>query len=305
MHKGLYASVALLIGAAACQVVEAPDPQSGLTISISADSVYEDDGTPETKAVIHGTKMYWTPGDTLGVFPGKGSQVYFIVDTEGEALSAPFDGGYWEFKTGEDYVYRSYYPLVGQFYLDPARIPVQYYKVKDGEIMVQDQKGNDSSVHTSEYLYMYTDPQKVVNGRISFTYHHLWTVLKPEVTLPAGHYTKLTFSLDEPLFVVKGYFDLTSTAPAIVGTEFADEVSMNLDIILGDSATLTAYYATAPLDMRGKNLTITITEESGTEFSYDYSPSKAYVAGTTYRLACKKSFSGNGIDGLGETGFNW
>ena len=248
---------------------------------------------PETKAVIRGTKMYWNPGDTLGVFPDRGSQVYFLVDSEGEAVSAPFDGGAWEFKANS--VYTSYYPLVGQFYLTPDRIPVQFYKERNGRIELQTQVGNDSSAHTSDYLYMYTNPQEVEDNHISFLYHHLWTVLKPIVTLPAGHYTKLTFSLDEPLFIVKGYFDLTSDAPAIIGTEYANEVSMDLDVTFDATTELTAYYATAPLDMQGKTLTITITEESGREYTYTYNPSKAYKAGTTYKLTSSESFANNVI----------
>ena len=292
MRKIIYIAVALLIGATACQVVETPEPAADrIIISISADPVYEEGWEPETKAVIHGTKMYWTPGDTLGVFPGRGSQVYFLVDSEGEAVSAPFDGGDWEFKANA--VYRSYYPFYGDIYLNPAKIPIQFYKERNGRVELQTQVGNDSSVHTSEYLYMFTDPQEVINESISFAYHHLWTVLKPIVELPAGHYTKLTFSLDEPLFVEKGYFDLTSDTPAIIVTEFANEVSMNLDITFDAPTTLTAYYATAPLDMQGKTLTITITEESGAEYTYTYNPSKAYKAGTTYKLTSSESFTNN------------
>lgn len=285
MRKYFFVAVTLLIGAASCQIVETPEPNNEFTISISADPTFEDDGAPETKAVVRGTTMYWTPGDTLGVFPEQGSQAYFLIDTEGESASAPFDGGGWGLKAG--IVYRSYYPLIGQFYLKPDRIPVQYYREKNGEIELQTQKKNDSSTHTSEYLYMYTDPQKVENDNVSFRYHHLWTILKPVAVLPPGHYTKLTFSLDDPLFVVKGYFDLTSGNPAIVGTEFENEVSMNLDISFDQTSTLTAYYATAPLYLVGKTLTITVTEESGLEYSYDYSPSKDYVAGMTYRLTAK------------------
>ena len=285
MRKYFFVAVTLLIGAASCQIVETPEPNNEFTISISADPTFEDDGAPETKAVVRGTTMYWTPGDTLGVFPEQGSQVYFLIDTEGESASAPFDGGSWGLKAG--IVYRSYYPLIGQFYLKPDRIPVQYYREKNGEIELQTQKENDSSAHTSEYLYMYTDPQKVENDNVSFRYHHLWTILKPVAVLPPGHYTKLTFSLDDPLFVVKGYFDLTSGNPAIVGTEFENEVSMNLDISFDQTSTLTAYYATAPLYLVGKTLTITVTEESGLEYSYDYSPSKDYIAGMTYRLTAK------------------
>lgn len=285
MRKYFFVAVTLLIGAASCQIVETPEPNNEFTISISADPTFEDDGAPETKAVVRGTTMYWTPGDTLGVFPEQGSQAYFLIDTEGESASAPFDGGGWGLKAG--IVYRSYYPLIGQFYLKPDRIPVQYYREKNGEIELQTQKKNDSSTHTSEYLYMYTDPQKVENDNVSFRYHHLWTILKPVAVLPPGHYTKLTFSLDDPLFVVKGYFDLTSGNPAIVGTEFENEVSMNLDISFDQTSTLTAYYATAPLYLVGKTLTITVTEESGLEYSYDYSPSKDYIAGMTYRLTAK------------------
>lgn len=297
MIKRLFLAVTLLFGAAACQIVETPGPSAKQVISFSADSfILEEDSGIETKTSIQtGGKFVWSPGDTVGVYPSSGSQVYFVMTSEVEASSAEFDGGSWDFKPSA--VYRSYYPLVGYFYLDATKIPVKYTGEK--------QVGNDNTKHIGPYDFMYTPATTAVDGRLSFHYSHLSAIIKPTVQLPAGHYTKLTFSLAEPLFVVKGYFDLTSDAPAIVGTEYADEVSMDLDITLEGSETFTAYYVTAPLDMRGRTLTITITEESGTEFSYGYSPSKDYVAGTIYKLAYKESFSGSGIDGLGETGFNW
>ena len=57
MRKYFFVAVTLLIGAASCQIVETPEPNNEFTISISADPTFEDDGAPETKAVVRGTTM--------------------------------------------------------------------------------------------------------------------------------------------------------------------------------------------------------------------------------------------------------
>ena len=63
---------------------------------------------------------------------------------------------------------------------------------------------------------MYTGVTSKAGGSLSFSYHHLVTVVSPWIELPAGHYTGLTLSFDDPLFVTKGFYDLTAATPAIV-----------------------------------------------------------------------------------------
>ena len=289
--KSLFVAT-LIIGAVACQVVEDPDSVKQQTIHFSADSftVFED-GCPETKTGIgEENKFYWSIGDTVGVYPNSGSQVYFVMDSEEEAHSADFDGGGWAFKVGS--TYRSYYPFVGDIYLNAKKIPVRYYRVdKEGLIVLQKQVGNNSTGHIGPYDFMYAPETPAESDNLSLHYSHLSTILKPRLTLPAGHYIKLTMSLDEPLFVVRGEYDLTSDSPTIVGKELEREVSMDLDITLSEPGLLEAYYVTAaPIDMQGEALSVSVKDENGREYSYIYSPSRAYSAGEIVRLTSPISF---------------
>ena len=81
MYKRLLFATIILIVAAACSVVETPEPSSKQTISFTADPfTIEVDGGVETKTNIQtGGKFVWSPGDTVGVYPSSGSQEYFVM----------------------------------------------------------------------------------------------------------------------------------------------------------------------------------------------------------------------------------
>ena len=191
----------------------------------------------------------WSAKDTVGIYPDAGSQVFFTMENGAGASSATFDGGAWTCKDG--YVYRSYYPFIGDIYLDATKIPVTF--------LGQKQVGNDNSDHFQKYDYMYTAA------------------------------ATLTLSLDEALFVTEGEYDLTAASPAIVGKKYSDSMSIDLDVTFTSPDILKVYVPLAPMDMSGKTLTITITDDNGREFQYTYNPSKPYDASKIYRLKSASS----------------
>lgn len=250
-------------------------------------AVDENDVTTKTHVTpVNNYSSYrfsWSVNDTVGIFPSGGSQIYFLVDSDGEASSASFDGGAWMPKEG--YSFYAYFPFIGDYYLNATQVPVSFTGQK--------QIGNNNSDHFQQYDYMYTPVTTYDQGSnaFRFSFKHLITCVLPWVELPAGHYTGLDLSIDEPLFVTKGNYNLTADNPAITGKEYSNAFHVDLDISFTQTETLIAYVPLAPLNISGKTLTITITDEAGKQYTYTYKPSKAYAASNVYRLRSSVSFA--------------
>lgn len=287
MKKHLLIGLALLIGVIGCSVQET-DHNSAESVKLvfQAAPFLNGDDSEETKTGVIPNANYssysfiWSAKDTVGIFPSQGNQIAFSMASGAGASSATFDGGAWTCKDG--YTYRSYFPLVGKFYLDPKKIPVSF--------IGQKQVGNANSDHFQKFDYMYAPLTTKQNGFLNFSYKHLITAVLPWVDLPAGHYVGLTLSLDEPLFLTEGEYDLTAASPAIVGKAYSNRLFISLDITLTEPGTLIVYVPMAPIDMRGKTLTIVITAEGGVAYAYTYNPGKAYTASNIYRLRSAASF---------------
>ena len=284
IRKVLSAAILLAVFCS-CTLKEAtPDQLEKQVLRFTADPFIEDD--PETKTDIgSGYSFIWSANDTVGIYPNKGNQVYFEMINGAGASKAEFDGGGWSFKPG--FVYSSYYPFIGDIYLDATKIRVKYTDQK--------QVGNNSTANIGPFDFMYSPSKEAVDGILTMTYHHLSTLVRPIVDLPAGEYTKLTLSLDEPLFITEGTYDLTTAtddeAP-IVGTASAPEISMGLDVKLAQAGRFTGWMMlAAPLDIIGKMLTVTITNKAGTNYSYTYTPSKQYDRGRIFDLSSPISFA--------------
>ena len=289
-NKGFIA-IALLIGAMGCSINAeedlAPEESNDLKLVFAVDSFIDGDSVPDTKTSVVPNENYssydfrWSAKDTVGIYPDAGNQVYFSMAAGAGATSAEFDGGAWTCKNGHEY--RSYYPFIGKMYLDATKIPVSFTGQK--------QIGNTNSDHFQQCDYMYTGVTTKEGSLLNFAYHHLVTVVSPWLELPAGHYTDLTLSLDEPLFVTEGRYDLTAATPAIVGTQFSSTMHMDLDITLASADILRAFVLLAPINMTGHPLTITVTDENDVDYQYTYNPQRAYVAGTVYRLRASTNFA--------------
>lgn len=285
MKSNFFSAIILVIGIIGCSV-NAPDlnQEESLRIVFEASPFF--DGDLDTRTSVIPNESYssyafiWSEKDTVGIYPDAGSQVYFTMENGAGASTASFDGGAWTCKEGHEY--QSYFPFIGKFYLDKTMIPVSFINQK--------QVGNDNSDHFQKYDYMYTAAVTKESGFLNFSYCHLITAVLPWVELPAGHYTGLTLSLDEALFVTEGTYDLTADNPAIIGKSFSDSMSIELDVTFSSPDILKVYVPLAPMDMSGKTLTITITDENNKEYQYTYNPSKPYQASKIYRLRSATSF---------------
>lgn len=245
------------------------------------DYQYIGDDTSETvstkTAIVNDKEFVWSVNDTVGIYPNSGSQVYFAMTEGAGAKSAEFDGGGWDFKPNS--VYYSYYPFIGDIYLDRTNIRTSYTGQK--------QVGTSGIDHIGPYDNMYTPKTSAENSMLNFSYKHLNCIIRPNVTLPAGTYTKLAVTAPEKVFVTKGHYDLTSETPAIVGDEYTDQITIDLEnVVLDAQTTFKVYLMSAPVDLAGMKVIVSVLDNQKKEYQCERTPTAAYGAGKIGSLTC-------------------
>lgn len=247
----------------------------------------EEDCATKT-SISGGTNFVWSAGDTVGIYPDSGGQVYFSMKDGAGAQYASFDGGGWEFKTGA--LYYGYYPFNADMYLDKTHIPVSY--------RYQRQEGINSTEHIGEKDFMYTAPTSSTNGSLDFSFNHLSCIIRPRLTLPAGIYTKLSIVIEEKLFAIEGYYSLESTSPAIVGTSFSNTIDLMLDnVTLTEQTQFLTYLMAAPVELTGEKVRIIVYNDAGKQYVYEKTPSFTYTAGKICGLTCTE-YSSSDVGGI-------
>lgn len=215
--------------------------------------------------------------DTLGVYPDDGSQIYFKTSgTSGQSVA--FDGGAWKMKM--DATYYSYYPFVGDIYLDKTKVPVRF----DG----QSQDGNTGSISGMRSSFSCIGTPDVATGKVTFDYVATNCFINVNATLPAGTYTKMHLKLEEPLFVKRGTVDVTQATPSITPVEMTDLLTLDLEnCTLPSEGVLAAFVSSAPVNLNGKHVNVYFLDSEGFVYKQQKTPSREYLAGNRYGLTCK------------------
>lgn len=231
------------------------------------------DTLADTKATFSGTYFLWSTGDKIGIVPNTGAQIYFEVDDGAGTSTASFDGGDWAMKsTGTFY---AYYPLYPDIFLSKDHVPVSYTG--------QAQNGNNNNLHTGNFWSLYTEGTTAVGNTLNFSFNHLTSFFKTYVTVPAGTYTKITFSAPSEVFIKDGYFDLSAQIPAIVGTTFTDELCLDLqNITFAEETELTGYLVVAPVNITGVPIAITVYKDGVPAYEYTLIKDSPMIAAKTY-----------------------
>ena len=250
-----------------------PDKTGVESISFKADD-FRFENASRSDLAPDGT-FKWSQADTVGIFPDSGSQIYFALEAGSGASCATFDGGAWDLKPSTAYL--SYYPFVGDIYLNKAAIPVSYQGQK--------QTANASAAHVSAYDFMYASGTVGADGKLLFNYHHLNALLRMELDVAPATYTNVNLTGDASLFVTAGHYDLAAGTPSII----ADKTSSALKLALGNVAVaegekLILYAVIAPADFSGLTITATLTGKSVTARTFKFKPDKAFEAGHGYIL---------------------
>ena len=261
---------------------ELENPEVDITkvrCSISPIDVEEDfatgflDTLNASKATFSGANFLWSEGDRIGIVPNKGSQIYFAVTDGAGTSTASFDGGDWAMKsTGTFY---AYYPLYPDIFLSKDRVSVSFAG--------QAQTGNNNNLHAGDFWTLYSGATTAVGNTLTFAFNHLTSFFKTYVTVPAGTYTKITFSAPSEIFIEDGYFDVSTETPVIVGTTMTNELSLDLqDVTFEDETELTGFLVVAPVAIAGIPITVTVYKEGEPVYEYTLIKANDMAAAKTY-----------------------
>ena len=224
-----------------------------------------------------GPHYAWATTDTIGIFPSEGRQVEFSMASGAGSTSAIFTGGGWGLKSTS--TYSAYYPLIGKYYLDKTKIPVDY----TGQI----QNGNSSTAHLGTYDYLAAPASKVNNGTVSFNFGRLGCLVQLKIDL-VERTTISNVSVkcgNDALFVDKGFIDLTSETPQIMTTKSEDKSNViniktnNLRVATNETATI--YFMMAPVNLEGNDLEVVVMEDNGFTRTFHVT-GKNFIAGKAY-----------------------
>lgn len=184
-----------------------------------------------------GPHYAWATTDTIGIFPSEGRQVEFSMASGAGSTSAIFTGGGWGLKSTS--TYSAYYPLIGKYYLDKTKIPIDY----TGQI----QNGNNSTAHLGTYDYLAAPASKVNNGTVSFNFERLGCLVQLKIKVPETGTTlnSITLSTASESFTTKGYVDISKESPVIKLKEGISDFTLPLKNITTseDSETIYIYDA--------------------------------------------------------------
>jgi len=227
------------------------NPEKGVTATIPAYSF--DDGTRVNISDDLQT-FTWSDGDEIGIYyadTGLSADARFKI-LQGGSSTGNFSNDV--FYLNNNKAYYSFYPY--QPYGEIDSVPVDY----TGQI----QNGNGSATHLGAYNYMYGTVNITNNGGASIAYKNLGSVMQLQLTVSnVANYTGIDITSDGVEFITKG------TASMVDGTLTATETSATIHLDLEDGIALnagdvlTANILTAPVDLSGNTLTITLTEADG------------------------------------------
>ena len=221
----------------------------------------------------------WESTDTVGIYPEKGSQVFFEMINGVGTNVAEFDGGGWALR--ENHTYSCYYPFVCDMKLNRNAIPVSFTG--------QEQTG--VSNYSGTRFYLAAKGTSSSSGSLRFKFSMLNTIFRLKVVgLPAGTYSKLSLTTDEPLFVQQGTFGLDGMA--ITGETYSNTMEISLkDFKLAEPSTeknpVLFYLASAPVDLRGHTVTVRAYSNDGSIYKCEKTPGIAHEANAWVGWTCR------------------
>lgn len=230
-----------------------------------------------TRTAIEGDatnkSFVWSENDTIGIFPNMGFQVAFPMANGAGTTSAVFDGGGWGLKASA--FYSAYCPLIGQFYLDKTKIPLNM----TGQV----QKQNANGDHISAYDYMAAISAAVdENGSVAFEFNHLVGILHLFFRVPQGTYKTIILETSGS-FVTEATLNL-SDGQVTPKKKSAIQVLSLKDLEIKDEGEfLEVYMAILPTDLEGKSLCAKIYDSDGVCYTATLA-GKNYEAGTFYNI---------------------
>lgn len=216
--------------------------------------------------------FYWSNGDCIGVCrsssTSNGTAAFTLL--KGGATTGNFINDSFSLLPETDYF--AFYPFA-------AGTTAAAYPIK---LMNQLQKANNDVSHIGEFNYMATKFTTDSEGKASFTFSNIGTVIQIHFAAEAEDtYKSLTITSSGTPFITQASYNLTNGTFASTGTSGVFQVSFGegMHVYNGESVVVSAIIL--PCDMSESTLTFTVRNASGVvkEFSmagYAFSTGKLY-----------------------------
>ena len=274
------AAIAMAYVLGACNSTELSDYQQGdvHSIKILARDFEGAETLGRTSVTIgsEGAVFSWAENDTIGIFPNSGYQVAFPMESGAGSQHAEFTGGGWSLRS--TYLYAAYYPF--QFNNKSRENVIVTYEG-------QEQSGNRSLKHIGAYDYMAAPMVVPEEGKVTFNFQHLGTLLQWKLKLPvAGNVLSMSLVADDAVFIRKGVVDLSKRNPSIEALELDSLISLDLSNIKSskDGEEIVLYMMMAPINLSSKNYSLQLTNEAG-KVSTVKLKGQNFEAGKTYAIS--------------------
>lgn len=199
----------------------------------------------------HGVEVAWNADDVFGIYTPSSTCLEFkYSELAGDSHSASVVCPGWALGSGRSYTAYSPYNVD----IELARYPVTALPFSyDG----QKQTTNNSLAHLAAYDFQSGQTTTTDDAAI-FDMTHLGCILRIACYMPKRTIvTGVTLSADAPLFASQVTADITNNSLSTVKT--SETVSLGIDnVIVQAEDSLVAYVMIAPVDLSGKELTLTI-----------------------------------------------
>ena len=189
----------------------------------------------------------WAVGDTIGILPKEAAQVYFKIAEidETDPTKAKFTGVAWGLKSDVDYA--AYYPFIGDIFLKRTEVPVDYSVQRYSHAV----NTEGQLVVSPSHNYQAAKPVEREGGGLNFEFKHLGGLVEVQFTLPEGEsgaIKQLYLVADEPVFPVKGTFNLEDEPVAIKPdeAELASSVTVNVSNLTAEAGSPVSVFFMMP-----------------------------------------------------------
>ena len=242
-----------------------------------------ENGDIETRTNINSNfKFSFAEGDTLGIFPKSGDQIYFAIEGDAGGNTATFSGGGWGLKSGQTYY--TYYPFSRKnSSSESSKNNVEFSMAK------QSIDGDNLFGHLGKYAPMYAKNENT-SGAISVHLKHLASFLLLNVTLDSDcEIYEIILSTDQKdLFYHDGKVDLTKETPSIskcynYGAYNSTDIRIPCNNLKLKANTNTSIpVAILPTDLTGKKMRVTFCSSSKADYTFELSINKKWEQGKYY-----------------------
>lgn len=255
-----------------------------------------DDDSPTRNVVDLGNLSYvWAATDTVGIFPDKGSQIYFSMASGAGQASAKFDGGGWALKKSSSYY--SYFPFVADYYIEKNAIPISF------EGQIQEGNGNLESASLGNYCFMAAKgTADLETGSLYFNYERLGVLFMILLPVEAGEYEYVDICAGKKVIASSGTMDAVAVDSKIHDAVYSDCLRVALkDVTFDAPGTLIAIAMLPPFNIYSEQLTFNLKRSDGKMYTSSVF-GKEFALGKAYRHAANISVSSSVSELAGEGG---